>query len=885
MMNIFHSLRTKLICTMLIILGMTLLIQAFYLRPTIENHEMQEFLALQEQTISNLNNVFEVSFGKIIAELEAVTELAAQEYPNREKLDRLLSEMNSVTQFFNYYFVVDAASHFVSYPGRPDLAGEKLSDDSWVTECFAQKKAIFLDVHLAKPINQLVSGFAAPFYDKTGEPLGLVRGVILVSDNNALLQSVRSVKLGKEGYAYIVDSKGRLIAHPDIALDPAGFEQYDYSHYAPVQKTLKGEKGVVEYDYNDAHWIASYRPISLTGWGMVVQQPQAQILSHAKNITFSITKLFVISLTITAGFLIFLTRHTLLPLVRLTEAIRTGSRCPSESFPRDEVGLIATQFNIYRERLEELVERRTEELTQANEELKNEIAGRQQMEKVLQESKDRYQAVVEDQTELICRFIPDCTLTFVNRAYCQYFQKQEDQLIGVKFFPLIPEEDHEKAKQCIAGLTLDAPVASVSHRVMAPFSKNYRWMNWTNRAIFGSDGQILEYQAVGSDITTRKEIEIALRLSEECFRSAFETAAHGIALVGLNGVWLRVNEALCQIVGYSEEELLQTNFQTITHPDDLETDLAYLQRLIDGESQSYQRQKRYFHKSGHPVWIMLSVSLVRDEDGKPIHFVSQIQDITARKKAEEELKYANAEMEKRIQKRTAELASAYDTIHSYAQHQQQIKEQERRLIAREIHDELGQSLTGLKMGLVWLHRKISTDRPAEDLIEAKIMSLSNLVNSMVVTVQKISRELRPGLLDNLGLIAALEWHVKEFNTQSDIFCSLTHNVDEDYNFTSDVSTALYRICQESLTNISRHAEATQAKVVLEKNGNTLRLTILDNGKGITPEQIANPQSFGLIGVKERVFPFGGTIEIAGETNKGTSVIATIPIETAQVVNR
>jgi len=140
----------------------------------------------------------------------------------------------------------------------------------------------------------------------------------------------------------------------------------------------------------------------------------------------------------------------------------------------------------------------------------------------------------------------------------------------------------------------------------------------------------------------------ALRLMREnidLFESAFRFSAIGIALVGTDGRWLRVNQALCDIVGYSEEELLKIDFQRITHPDDLDTDLGYLQEMLEGKRDSYRMEKRYFHRDGHVVWILLSVSMVRDEEGNPRYFVSQIQDISEQKRVVFELERSQKELE------------------------------------------------------------------------------------------------------------------------------------------------------------------------------------------------------------------------------------------------
>ncbi len=165
-----------------------------------------------------------------------------------------------------------------------------------------------------------------------------------------------------------------------------------------------------------------------------------------------------------------------------------------------------------------------------------------------------------------------------------------------------------------------------------------RWFSATKVPIKDADGRVTGIVGVSRDITQHKQTEEALRNSEEQFHSTFTYAAIGMALVSLDGRWLRVNNAVCEIVGYPEQELLTKTFQDITHPDDLDSDLQYVGQLLAGEIQSYQMEKRYVHKLGHEVWVLLSVSLVRDGEGNPLHFISQIQNITDRKRAEEALK-------------------------------------------------------------------------------------------------------------------------------------------------------------------------------------------------------------------------------------------------------
>jgi len=182
------------------------------------------------------------------------------------------------------------------------------------------------------------------------------------------------------------------------------------------------------------------------------------------------------------------------------------------------------------------------------------------------------------------------------------------------------------ARQPFRNLTFKRSDAGVLHHISV-----------SGVPLFDEQGAFKGYRGIGSDITERLQRDKALLESEARFRDAFDSAPIGMAIVSLVGQWLQVNPPLCQMLGYTEPELKKLTFQDITHPDDLEADLAFVEQLLRGEIRSYQMEKRYFHKDGHLVWVLLSVSMVRRMDGAPLHFVAQIQDVTARKRTELEL--------------------------------------------------------------------------------------------------------------------------------------------------------------------------------------------------------------------------------------------------------
>jgi signal transduction histidine kinase len=198
-------------------------------------------------------------------------------------------------------------------------------------------------------------------------------------------------------------------------------------------------------------------------------------------------------------------------------------------------------------------------------------------------------------------------------------------------------------------------------------------------------------------------------------------------------------------------------------------------------------------------------------------------------------------------------------------------------ISRDIHDEMGQLLTALKMDLFWLNRKIQKNLPKKSLL-MKIESMSELIDEAVKAVQKKSADLRPGLLDDLGLTAAIEWQASEFSKRTGFECKLNLDLSEDIIMNQDVATAIYRIFQEALTNVARHANAFRVIISLRQEGDRVALEVSDNGKGITEDQIRNAKSYGLTGIRERVHLLRGDVTIEGTPGRGTTIKVSIPLE-------
>jgi len=263
---------------------------------------------------------------------------------------------------------------------------------------------------------------------------------------------------------------------------------------------------------------------------------------------------------------------------------------------------------------------------------------------------------------------------------------------------------------------------------------------------------------------------------------------------------------------------------------------------------------RLSRKIGERDYELVAASLV--DPGGERSLISVLRDVTERKRFEEELRHSQ------------------EQLRALSLHQESVREDERTGIARELHDELGQLLTAIKMDISWLSRHLDSIKPGQAL--DKLAGMMSVAEISIAAVQRMSSQLRPGVLDDLGLVAALEWLARDFQQRSGIKCDAV--VDESLEIGGQHATVLFRICQESLTNVARHAQATLVSVVLSRRGDAVALTVSDNGIGITVEEMEHPRSFGVIGMRERARALGGALSITSAPNQGATVEAVLPLE-------
>lgn len=596
----------------------------------------------------------------------------------------------------------------------------------------------------------------------------------------------------------------------------------------------------------------------------------------------------------------------------------------------------------------------------------------------------RFQAQVLDTTrESIIVTDPAGKIIYMNRFAGTQFRVNAEEAIGADIMDVtVPTASREQAEDIMETLRR-GETWSGEFIAGRPDGSKFP-IRASNTPVYNEAGDLIAIVGVARDMSEYQESQRALRESEERYRATFDQAPAGVCQVRFDGTFARVNSRLCELFGYTADELLQLKISDLTHP----TDWAYSMQLI-GELSQEQRDffaidKRYVRKDGSVIWAFSTVSLMRDENGKPYGLIAVVEDITARKATEEKLRFqaqmldsageaiiatdpdgvtiymndhaellygwpkeeaigrnivdlllppdmaartkaqdimaqlragAHTSSEYFLQRRDGSVVRASVSISivrdpagivqaiigicrdvtEINQARQQLvesqgrlrgltarlessREEERTRIARAIHDELGQLLTGLKMDLRWVEAWLekSDDVRLQPFLD-RIVGSTALTDAMIKAVQGIAADLRPGILDSLGLASALEFEARRFRERTGTLC-VVDRPEEMPPLSPEVTTSLFRIFQECLTNVARHSAATRVDVMLKLTDGEVALTVEDNGRGMRDIQRAADESLGLLGISERVKLLGGKVSFSSVEEHGTTVDVRVPYE-------
>jgi PAS domain S-box-containing protein len=477
------------------------------------------------------------------------------------------------------------------------------------------------------------------------------------------------------------------------------------------------------------------------------------------------------------------------------------------------------------------------------------VTARVEAQKALQEALEWQRNIVEGSRDAIFVSDRDARFVLVNSAAVELTGYTRAELLEMRIPDLHAELDREAYRRYHARILAGEEALTEAPVLRSDGSKID--VEFNNRRV--EVGGRVYMHTVARDVTARKRTEAELKASERRYRSLVEGLQEGIWVIDENAVTTFVNPAMAEMLGYEAEEMVGRPLTDFVFPEDRGDVEEHLARRRDDIAEVHDFNFR--RKDGTGIWASVSGTAVFDEEGRYRGAKAGVMDITAQVEAQRRLEASRTR------------------LRALAARLERVREEERTSLARELHDQLGQILTSLRMDLSFLPEEAGADVRS---LEAPLQEALGVVDQAIALTQNLSARLRPPVLDVLGLDAAIEWHTERVEPSSGLEWELELEKGEA-RLDREVAGAVFRVFQEAATNVIRHARASTVGVRLTYPDGDLLLEVLDDGVGIRDEDLRAVDSLGLAGMSERALALGGELAVRGRPGDGTAVILRVPL--------
>jgi PAS domain S-box-containing protein len=673
-------------------------------------------------------------------------------------------------------------------------------------------------------------------------PSGEIFGMVVISLDVSSLLNFAERNLPPGTHAYIADATGHYLLHPDSQKTiSSGMESSNgITRDFPFAETMFNLRTP---DYLPLQTVATSFGNALICAMRIHFDPgdQARFLLLLHAIPEAVTEGQIATIPIqhigggffgmllVSGIALSLLRRTFAPLEKLTEAANNIAAGKHDvQLPQNgtgEIGSLAKSLNTM--------------LTQL---LHRELS--------LLESEARYRRLYESMMDAFNMTDMSGRLLEFNYAFREMLGYSASELLGMTCNDLTPLKWHEYEAQIINEQVILLGYSRVYEKEYVRKDGTVFPVEIKTFLLRGENNQPQAMCAIVRDVTERKRTKEQLRKSSEEISDLYNRAPCGYHSLDKDGNIRMMNDTELSWLGYTRDEVIgKIKWTDLLSPGSLVAFQKSFQQLMQRGFVS-DIESELIRKDGTTFTGLVNASAIYDPTGNFVMSRSTVVDITERNRAARHLQELSA-------------------------HLQTIRENEKNRIAREIHDDLGGTLTALKMDVFWLARKLPADK-TDDIVLKRVNSMSQLLDNAVGVTRRIITDLRPTILDDLGLLAALEWQAEQFQKRTGISCRV-NCVEDDGALDKQYSIALFRIFQETLTNVARHSGASRVEVEFHCDGEEAMLSISDNGCGLPKGHTAAPTSFGMRGMSERAEQLGGSIKFESPPQGGLRVTVILPL--------